>query len=1440
LTNRNPKPDASGSDIGYINTVFDDSAATSIDNGTDPFTGTFKPDQPLASFIGKPPSGTWTLLVDDVAIGDTGVLNSWSLNLFTAPGAFTQIAGNQMDQNANSIDGEAPPPPPYLPPHPVGGDTFIIPTPITGVPFQLPYNQNTLPIIVPGPHIISSFGPGEPTFVKRQGNAGLDSPFPNIENLVLNGPASSIDIVFDRDMDPTTVTPTMILRMMGLTGQITGPFTVTPDPTPPNARIINGNLTTAADPDPAHPRTYRIAFPTQKLSGTYTITLAPQPRSVTGDLLDTNQNAGLDVLRGTSPDVVPDSVQASPSPTAVSFAGSSSLNPNANIYNGLTLTFTSGALNGLSRQIASYSGPTHVFTFTSNWPTAPQVGDTFQIFNSLPVSHSYSGPAVTLTPGKVTAIPFTFGPENFTIQGVQVKLNITYPFDPDLEGSLVAPDGTAVTLFTRVGGGPGTNHANFTNTIFDDNGSTPIQSGIPPFNSGQAGNFTPQTPLSVLKGKASTGTWTLLIKNNNTGTVTGTHTLNNWSLTLDEAIPGTGLGEQVADQATVHFRIFTEDPQNVLSHTNWTAVGPSAIAGNLGAYPTGIPGQTPGIATLPNGSLPALPNLELHSNSGLVSSVAVDPSDPSGNTVYVGGASGGIWKTTNFLTTDPNGPTWIPLTDFGPTFSINIGSIAVFGRNNDPTQSIIIAGTGYGPSVSRGLDYFSQGMGFLRSTNGGATWTLLDSTTNVDASNNILPFNSPARDHIFSMGAGVQTFKVVVDPFHAPSGPNDVIIYAAMGPSPANPNLGLAANPNGGLWFSKDSGNTWKKLSDPAVETNEATDLLLAPNSASVSSLNLQRLYVSFSGGAGAGVYMSQAQGANLTLMTGGIGNALIRDGDTSPATSIPVANPGVNPNGPNSNISLATVALTHDRVKDLLYEGWLYAAVSNADGSLRGVYVTKDSGANWTLIQLPIYVPQPGTAFPSNDESRANANPFGDQGFYDASVALDPNNPEIVYVGGQLAESPYNLEPGAPPRPSAGGLLRVDITGIEDPHALTKWDNSNPDGGLLQTATLGSVTLKPSPPFPPLGVYNQIPDGQGGFTKVLMPSQWINLISDPFNPFLTNSTVLVSDTAQFNNTGQDILKYGPFDGDGGGNFTGDWHQIVSSKDPLTGHARLLFATDHGVFSTVDQSNGNLFQSIGGVSDPSIPGGTTPVITGSRNGNLQISQFYAGAAQPSVQAAEIASQVFGSGGLFYGNADDNGFPVSDPHTLTNGNLTWQGPSPFAGVTHGSLGDGTGIATDQTGSGTAYSFQWPSSGLFSFLAFTNFLVVNPKGTGYIGRTGTGGTSLVQANNPGPVPDPQWPAIAAQAGHGTVDVVQSALAVNPASNGDNLIGDQIVIGSAAGRVFRTRNTGRDWGPIADPSALDGTIVTSLTYGAPDPANPSQNLDDFIYAGTAGGKL
>jgi hypothetical protein len=42
-----------------------------------------------------------------------------------------------------------------------------------------------------------------------------------------------------------------------------------------------------------------------------------------------------------------------------------------------------------------------------------------------------------------------------------------------------------------------------------------------------------------------------------------------------------------------------------------------------------------------------------NSGSGRIASIAVDPSDPSGNTYYVGSANGGVWKTTD------GGTSWV-------------------------------------------------------------------------------------------------------------------------------------------------------------------------------------------------------------------------------------------------------------------------------------------------------------------------------------------------------------------------------------------------------------------------------------------------------------------------------------------------------------------------------------------------------------------------------------------------------------------------------------------------------------------------------------------------------------------------------------------------------------------------------------------------------------
>jgi hypothetical protein len=78
--------------------------------------------------------------------------------------------------------------------------------------------------------------------------------------------------------------------------------------------------------------------------------------------------------------------------------------------------------------------------------------------------------------------------------------------------------------------------------------------------------------------------------------------------------------------------------------------------------------------------------------SGRATAVAIDPADPTGSTVYIGGARGGVWKSTNATASTVNNVTWTAVTDDQATLSI--GSIAIQPENSDPTQSVVLVGTG--------------------------------------------------------------------------------------------------------------------------------------------------------------------------------------------------------------------------------------------------------------------------------------------------------------------------------------------------------------------------------------------------------------------------------------------------------------------------------------------------------------------------------------------------------------------------------------------------------------------------------------------------------------------------------------------------------------------------------------------------------------------------
>ncbi len=136
--------------------------------------------------------------------------------------------------------------------------------------------------------------------------------------------------------------------------------------------------------------------------------------------------------------------------------------------------------------------------------------------------------------GTVTTSTINFT-DDFIVNDVNVTVNLNHTFDGDLDLKLVSPIGTEVLLSDRNGG----SGDNYTNTIFDDQGTNDISGGTPPFT----GTFIPEEPLSNFNNEQSIGDWSLVITDNAGG---DSGTLFNWTLQLCGDIP-LGVGENFAE-----------------------------------------------------------------------------------------------------------------------------------------------------------------------------------------------------------------------------------------------------------------------------------------------------------------------------------------------------------------------------------------------------------------------------------------------------------------------------------------------------------------------------------------------------------------------------------------------------------------------------------------------------------------------------------------------------------------------------------------------------------------------------------------------------------------------------------------------------------------------------------------------------------------------------
>lgn len=203
--------------------------------------------------------------------------------------------------------------------------------------------------------------------------------------------------------------------------------------------------------------------------------------------------------------------------------------------------------------------------------------------------------------------------------------------------------------------------------------------------------------------------------------------------------------------------------------------------------------------------------------SGRIAAIDAVESDP--NTIYVGAATGGVWKSVN------GGQTWASI--FDDQRVLGIGSVAIFQASPD----IVWVGTGEGnPRNSAGV-----GAGIYKTMDGGKTWTFL------------------------GLEASERVHRIVLHP----SDP-DIAYAGVMGPA-------WSDGQERGVYRTTDGGRTW----DRVLFVNESagiSDLIMDPenpNKLLAGMWHFRRWPWFFeSGGEGSGLFITWDGGDSWTRLT--------------------------------------------------------------------------------------------------------------------------------------------------------------------------------------------------------------------------------------------------------------------------------------------------------------------------------------------------------------------------------------------------------------------------------------------------------------------------------------------------------------------------------------------------------------------------------------------
>ena len=357
--------------------------------------------------------------------------------------------------------------------------------------------------------------------------------------------------------------------------------------------------------------------------------------------------------------------------------------------------------------------------------------------------------------------------------------------------------------------------------------------------------------------------------------------------------------------------------------------------------------------TVQNNYLPAGPN----NNGGRTRAIVYDVryNGTTNRVLIAGGISGGLFRSAD------GGGTWTRVTP--PNEVHNVSSIAQDPRPGNQDTWYAGGGEYIGSSTdATGAGYLSYGM--WKSTDNGVTWTRLSLTNITDVNGSALGAGTPERfDHPFDY-----VHKVAVNPANGD-------VYVAC-------HRRVVRSQNGGTSFQAIFGSLVSGFAaggqcDVAISP---TGKVYIAMTGSAPDLTLRGIWKSATGNLNSYTRLAGGSTLGVDSVDGWRGNAYsFTDVGGSPFY--------------DTRRTLLALAPSNENILYVVYENGLTNTSSGRNKEADLFKLDMTSGNNWTNVSANL------PDFPGGDHDATD--PFTIQGGYDLFIAVKPNDPNFVILGG-------------------------------------------------------------------------------------------------------------------------------------------------------------------------------------------------------------------------------------------------------------------------------------------------------------------------------------------------------------------------------------------------------------------------------------------------------